>query len=143
MDEIILIGILVSLIYTEATGISPGGLIIPSYFALHITDLKRVIFTIILSILAIYVVKFIGKYTILYGRRRFAIYVASGILLKMMFSMPYLSSIMMFSNFSITIGYLVPGILGKDIEKQGCFKTLSSLFIVVFIVKIIQIAFLL
>ena len=48
----------------------------------------------------------------------------------------------MFYNLSMTIGYLVPGILGREMEKQGILKTLGSLTIVVLLIKLVQIALL-
>lgn len=40
----------------------------------------------------------------------------------------------------MTIGYLVPGILGSQMEKQGYIKTLCALGVVVFLIKLFQIA---
>ena len=48
----------------------------------------------------------------------------------------------MFYNLSMTIGYLVPGILGRQMERQGILKTLGSLAIVVLVVKLLQIVLL-
>ncbi len=39
----------------------------------------------------------------------------------------------------MTIGYVVPGILGRTMERQGIILTLGALTIVVLIVAIIQI----
>ena len=48
----------------------------------------------------------------------------------------------MFYNLSMTIGYLVPGILGREMEKQGAAKTLGALATVTLIIKLLQIALL-
>ena len=45
----------------------------------------------------------------------------------------------MFYNLSMTIGYLVPGILGREMEKQGIVKTLGALTIVVLMVRMVQV----
>ena len=50
------------------------------------------------------------------------------------------SSPFLFYNLSMTIGYLVPGILGREMEKQGVVKTLGSLTIVTLIIRLLQIA---
>ena len=48
----------------------------------------------------------------------------------------------MFYNLSMTIGYLVPGILGREMEKQGILKTLGSLTIVVLSIRLLQVVLL-
>ena len=40
---------------------------------------------------------------------------------------------------SMTIGYLVPGILGREMEKLGIVKTLGALTIVVLLVRMVQV----
>ena len=42
----------------------------------------------------------------------------------------------------MTIGHLVPGILGSTMEKQGIGKTLLSLGVVVLMIRLLQIALL-
>ena len=46
----------------------------------------------------------------------------------------------MFYNLSMTIGYLVPGILGRQMERQGVLKTLGALAAVTLMIRLIQIA---
>ena len=65
---------------------------------------------------------------ILYGRRRYFVLLAVGILAKQALGMSGSGAIG-------TIGYLIPGLLGRDMERQGILKTLASATIVtVFIV---------
>ncbi len=139
MNEIILLGLILAIIFTEITEISPGGFIVPAYFALYIDDPLRIIFTIIVSVVSVFIVKFVGRYTIIYGRRKFAVYIVVGVFLKFLLNFFYLGGALTFSSFSLTVGYLVPGILGKDIEKQGIVKTIIALFIVVLLTRIIYI----
>lgn len=141
MNEIIALGIVLSLIYTEVIGISPGGIIVPAYFSLFLNDPKKILYTLIISILCFFIVKFLSNFMILFGRRKFAIYVLAGIFLKALLSYIYYENIFNFYNLSISIGYIIPGILAKDFEKQGFVITLASLFIVIFTIKILQIAF--
>lgn len=123
MNEILLIGIIFSLIYTELTDLSPGGMIVPAYFAMYSYDWERMVGTILISGLCILIVHFLSKYMILYGRRRYAVFIFSGILLK------YMISLLGFGA-SFSIGSLIPGILGRDMERQKPIPTLLSLGIV-------------
>ena len=62
-----------------------------------------------------------------------------GILEKILFTYLYFGNSYMFYNLSMTIGYLVPGILGREMEKQGIAKTLGALTIVVLMVRMVQV----
>lgn len=135
MNEIILLGILLSLIFTEFTDLSPGGIIVPAYFAMYAYDWRRMAVTVVLAFLVMLLIRFLSGFMILYGRRRFAMYMIMGILLKFVFSYSPLTGL------GASIGYLVPGLLGKDMERQGSFKTLLALFIVTLFIRLIYISF--
>lgn len=139
MNELIIVSLIVSIIFADMTNIIPGGIIIPFYFALHIYDPAKIAATVLTSIACVFFIKFLSRYTILYGRRKFAMYIIIGIIIKIIFTYIYFGNTYMFYNLSITIGYVVPGILGRVMEHQGIIKTLGSLSIVVLIIAIVQI----
>ena len=140
MNELAVLALLISLIFTELTNLLPGGIIVPFYFALYLYDPVKIIATVVSALIAMVVVKFLSRYTILYGRRKFALYLIIGILEKILFTYLYFGNSYMFYNLSMTIGYLVPGILGREMEKQGVVKTLGSLTVVTLIIRLLQIA---
>lgn len=139
MYNIIILGIIVSIIFYELTDISPGGLIVPGYIALYIMQPTRVIVTIILSILTLIIVNFLSNYIILYGRRKFSMMVIISFLIRLgiQLSMGYLPLPNILATSSI--GYIVPGIIAQDIGKQGIVKTISSMFLVASLVSLIDI----
>lgn len=139
MNELAVLALLISLIFTEFTNLLPGGIVVPFYFALYLDDPVKILATVISALIAMAAVKFLSRYTILYGRRKFALYLIIGILEKILFTYLYFGNSYMFYNLSMTIGYLVPGILGREMEKQGVAKTLGSLTIVVLIIRLVQI----
>lgn len=140
MNELAVLALLISLIFTELTNLLPGGIIVPFYFALYLDDPVKILATVVSALIAMVVVKFLSRYTILYGRRKFALYLIIGILEKILFTYLYFGNSYMFYNLSMTIGYLVPGILGREMEKQGVVKTLGSLTVVTLIIRLLQIA---
>lgn len=142
MNELAVLALLISLIFTELTNLLPGGIIVPFYFALYLDDPVKILVTVISALIAMVVVKFLSRYTILYGRRKFALYLIIGILEKILFTYLYFGNSYMFYNLSMTIGYLVPGILGREMEKQGVLKTLGALTAVTLIIRLVQIALL-
>ena len=142
MNELAVLSLIVSLIFTELTNLLPGGIIVPFYFALYLDDPVKVAATVLSALVAVGVINLLSRVTLLYGRRKFALYIIVGILEKILFTYLYFGNSYMFYNLSLTIGYLVPGILGRQMERQGILKTLGSLAIVVLVVKLLQIALL-
>lgn len=138
MNELAVLALLISLLFTELTNLLPGGIIVPFYFALYLDDPVKIVATIVSALIAMVVVKFLSRFMILYGRRKFALYLIIGILEKILFTYLYFGNSYLFYNLSMTIGYLVPGILARDMEKQGVVKTLGALSIVVLIIRLVQ-----
>ena len=127
MNEIVVGGIAAAVLFTELTDISPGGLIVPAYLALYIYAPERIAATVLLALLCMGVVRLCSRWMILYGRRRYFLFLAVGMLVKMALGMSGTGAIG-------TIGYLVPGLLGRDMERQGIVKTLSAATIVTLLI---------
>lgn len=138
MNELAILSLVVTLIFTEATQLVPGGIVVPFYFALYLEEPVKIAATLVSALIAVGVVRLLGNVTILYGRRKFALYILIGLVEKALFTYLYFGDSYLFYNLSMTIGYLVPGILGNQMEKQGCVKTLCALGVVVFLIKLIQ-----
>lgn len=132
MNDLLLLGIFLSLIFAELTELSAGGIIVPAYFAMYAYDPKRIFGTILISLLCVILIKFMSRFMILYGRRRFAVYVMTGIFLRFLLGFGI-------GDMSLSIGYLIPGILGRDIEKQGTIPTLAALGIVTLLIRLVYI----
>lgn len=142
MNELAVLSLVVSLIFTELTDLLPGGMIVPFYFVLYLDDPVKVAATVVSALLSVGVIQLLSRFTLLYGRRKFALYIMVGILEKILFTYLYFGNSYMFYHLSMTIGYLVPGILGRQMERQGVLKTLGALAVVVLLVKLLQLALL-
>lgn len=123
MNETLLIGIIFALIFTEFTNLSPGGVIVPAYFALYLTSPVRILTTVAAALVTMLIVSFLSRYMILYGRRRYAVFLISGVLLKVLMSA-------LIGGTALSIGSLIPGILGREMERQHILPTLLSLAVV-------------
>ena len=139
-DEMIIFGVLASIIFHEFTAISPGGIIVPGYIALLLDEPWRVALTIGLSLLTWGVVRLLAEHVILFGKRRFAVFIIVSFLLRWAFGLVSAESELPVSA-ALVIGYLVPGILAHEIDKQGLVKTLSSMLLVAFALKLVFMAF--
>ena len=124
-ERILVLGILVSVIFYECTRLSPGGIIVPGYFALCLTTPLRIGYTLALVLLTWGVMRLLSNLLILYGKRRFALSILVSYLLNLII---VALGILPFSVG--VIGLIVPGILVREMEKQGVGKTLLSLAVV-------------
>lgn len=138
MNELAILSLIYSLGFAELTNLLPGGIIVPFYFALYLADPVKIIATVVSALGAMLIVKLLSRYTILYGRRKFAMYIIVGLLEKVLFTYVYFGNTYMFYHLSMTIGYLVPGILGSQMEKQGILRTLGALTIVTLAIRLTQ-----
>ena len=132
-NQIILTGVAVSLIFSELTGLSPAGIIVPGYIAISLQTPRRVIYTIAVAVLAMFCARLIARWTILYGRRRFAVLILLSFVINAVIVnlgiLPYDPGM---------IGVLVPGIMAQEMEKQGIAKSMLSLAVVVGILALVM-----
>jgi len=123
------LGLVLSLIYIELTGLSPGGLIVPAYFSLYLDQPWRPVATIMVSFLMLFFYRLFSRYFLLFGRRRFVFMILGGAFLGQAWALflPHLFSEPLGLR---VIGWVVPGILASTLERQKILPTLASLVIV-------------
>ena len=121
-SKIVIVGVLIAVLYSEITGLSTGGLVAPVYFALSLNDPWRIAYSLVV-VLGVYGLdKLLSRYLILYGRRLFAVNVV------LSFALTYVVGLLGVLPFGIrVIGYLVPALLVRDLQRQGFVKTGISL----------------
>ena len=116
--QLVVAGILLALFCYECTGLSPGGLVTPVYLALCLSTPERIVHTLGVVGLTWLVMKLIGRVWILFGKRYFAISVAVSFLLDAL-----LGAVGVVPAGIRAIGYLVPALMVRDLERQGVVKT--------------------
>ena len=124
------LGVLLSLLFSEKTGIIPAGLIVPGYLGLIFDQPVFLMMVLLISLLTYVIVTYgISRFVILYGRRKFAAMLVVGISLKLIFD--YFYPIMPFEIYEFRgIGIIVPGLIANTIQKQGLVVTLGSTLLV-------------
>lgn len=132
-------GIVVSLVLTEMTGFSPGGIIVAGYLSMFVMQPKWIMGTLCAALLTYWLIQCLQSHMLLYGRRLFAIYVLTGILVAQVAS--WLLMIRSMSELGILIiGYLIPGLIARDFSRQGVILTTAWLGIAVLITRLIVLA---
>lgn len=133
------IGLVVSLVFSETMGLAAGGMVVPGYIALNLTDPLRVLMTMVLGVATWLVVMLLSNFTILFGRRRTVVIILVGFLLGALFR-----NFMVFDLGDETIqlgaiGFIIPGLVGMWIDRQGVVETSATLVCSGVLVKLILI----
>ncbi len=133
------LGIIISLFFVEVFGMAAGGIIIPGYIALQLTNPDKIIGTILTALLTYLILLVISKYTFLFGRRQMVVALLIGTLLSI------LSHHFLFINTEVStlefsaVGWVIPGLIAHWSAKQGFIKTISMLAITSVLVRFIVI----
>lgn len=131
------LSVIFSFLTTELTGILTGGMISAGYLAYWIGEPLRILSTLLMSILIALILRLSRHFLILYGRRRFMLSILLSIFGVFIVEKSYffLSSL----SFDLRIiGYIIPGLIASDMEKQGIVRTIAALSAVTIVVKLMS-----
>ena len=122
----IVTGIVLGLLFTELTNLSPGGIIVPGYMALFLHRPLEIVFTLTAAVVVMLGVKLLSGLFFLFGRRRYALCLLLGILIKLAGDY-FFGQQVSGSGIDIRlIGWIIPGIIANDMYKQGIPRTLLA-----------------
>ena len=124
--ETIFIGLAVALLYAELTGIYPGGIIVPAFLALSLDHPIRALATVAVACLSLLAYKLLSRTLILFGKRRFVIIILIGGLLSQLLVLVMPKLLAAPVEFQV-IGFIIPGLLANNLERQRFLPTLASL----------------
>lgn len=137
ISSIFIIGILLSAIFYEFTGLVAGGFIVPPLLALYADAPIKIVAVMVLSLITCGLVNLLSNVTILYGRRRFALTVSLGVLMNVSVeALPVLPAIGLTGN--LFVGFMLPGLIASACDKQGIIKTMSSCIFITFALKVVM-----
>ena len=129
------LGIILSLILSEALGVTAGGIIVPGYISLFLHEPAQVLSTFSVAILVWFIIKILSRVMFLYGKRRIVLALILG------FFFGYLSRTIYIDSESIknvaVIGNIIPGLIANWMDRQGVVRTISVVILTAVIVKLL------
>lgn len=133
------LGIVISLFFIEKFGMAAGGIIIPGYIALQLTTIDRLLGLVLVALVTFGLIKLIGRYTFLFGRRQMVVALLIGTILSIISH-----HFFVFQSGGSTIelsaiGWVIPGLIAHWAAKQGFAKTLAMMTITSVIVRLLVI----
>ena len=147
----IAVGLVISLLFTEAFGLTVGGMIVPGYLALYLNKPATVILTIAAAFITWGLVRLVHRYTILYGRRRVVITMVIGFSVGLAIR-GVIATLLMATADPLTgaadpavamaavIGFIIPGLIALWMDRTGPVMTLSPLLVASVVVRLVLIA---
>lgn len=120
------IGLVLSLVFAEFFGVAPGGIIVPGYLALGISDPLAVALTLAIAGLTFFIVRALATVAILYGRRRTVLMILIGFLLGSLVRAEIVPGAQLGPYAIDVVGYIVPGLIAIWMDRQGTVVTLAS-----------------
>jgi poly-gamma-glutamate biosynthesis protein PgsC/CapC len=143
------VGLAVSLIFSELFGLAAGGMVVPGYFAIHMTQPLAVVLTLAAALFTYWLVYGLSMVVIIYGKRRTVMMILVGFLIGLVLqnipigAVQSLETMEQMYQFEPTelrvIGYIIPGLLAIWIDRQGLVETLSVLITAAVVVRLMLI----
>jgi poly-gamma-glutamate biosynthesis protein PgsC/CapC len=134
--EAIAIGLLAGFFLYEWIGFSPGGFVVPGYVALYLDRPWVIVATLVTSLLAWGVVRGLSRWLVLFGRRRFMLMVLAGFACQWLveWGLGHLPASIPRAD---VIGFIIPGLIANEMDRQGVIPTLSALAVLSVFVRLV------
>lgn len=122
----LVVGLAVSLLFSEYLGINPGGMIVPGYLALICDDLSQMLIVFGICMLVYLIVEYVlPRFMILFGRRRFVATLIVSVVIKLALELVYPA--LPFGALEFRgMGVITPGLIANSSSKQGFRYTVPS-----------------
>ena len=128
------LGIILSLVLSEALGVTAGGIIVPGYIALFLHQPIQVVSTFVVAVIVLIIIKLLSRVMFLYGKRRIVLALILG------FFFGYISRNFLYLSEDIgsvaVIGNIIPGLIANWMDRQGIIRTLSVVLLTSVMVKL-------
>lgn len=148
MDELTIaigLGLIISFWFSEAFGLSAGGLIAPGYLAMSLGSPSSVALTLVAAVFTWALVACVGRHAILFGRRRVLLMMLVGfaVAATARFALTWMAgpeialqtegasagnlSLGNLASGLTVIGFVIPGLIALGIDRVGAIPTFAPL----------------
>ncbi len=131
------IGLGVNLLLSEFFGIAGGGLVVPGYLALHLTEPITMIVTLAAGFAAFILVRALGSIIIVFGRRRTVLMILAGYLVGVAAGYFLEAHGAQIGAEHRVIGHIIPGLIAVWLDRRGVVESFCSLIAASAVVRLI------
>lgn len=97
----------------------------------------QILGTLIISLLTWGIIRIIGNFTLLFGKRRMVLSILIGFILGWASRLLVINDLTVMQLQMQSIGYIVPGLIANWFERQGFWKTISTMSIAAVLVRLV------
>jgi poly-gamma-glutamate biosynthesis protein PgsC/CapC len=137
--ESIAVGLIAGFFLYEWIGLSPGGFVVPGYLALYLDRPWVLGATLAASLLTWGIVRGLSQWLILYGRRRFMLMVLVGFACQWAIEAGLAQLPAPMARAEV-IGFIIPGLIANELDRQGVGPTLAALAVLAVGVRLVLVA---
>ncbi len=130
------IGMVLSLFFTETLGVTAGGIIVPGYIAMNLENPERLLITFGVSIITFLIIKLLGNFIMVYGKRRLVLALLIGFLLGYLSRSENIITAGLGTTDYMVIGNIIPGLIANWMDRQGILRTICTVLIIAGITKL-------
>ncbi|MCP1726859.1 poly-gamma-glutamate biosynthesis protein PgsC/CapC [Natronospira proteinivora] len=155
------IGLFFTLILSQAFGLAAGGLVVPGYMALQLTNPLNVAVTLTAALVTFLIVRLVASYAVIYGRRQTILMILTGYMIAGVMDLllggliawadlemigeggdaeaqvAAMDSILTMAVLEMSvIGYIIPGLIAIWFDRQGILQTLCGLAVTAVLVRL-------
>jgi poly-gamma-glutamate biosynthesis protein PgsC/CapC len=135
------LGLVISLFFSEKLGLTASGLVVPGYLAVYLNQPVMVILTLLVGVVTMLILRVIGRFVLLYGRRTLVLCVIIGFLLAQASELLRGALVgldpAMALPASPVIGYIIGGLIGYWMVRQGIVETTGTVVASSFLVRLL------
>jgi poly-gamma-glutamate biosynthesis protein PgsC/CapC len=136
LAQSIALSLFLGFFFFEFTGLVAGGLVAPGYFALYCDQPWLLAQTLLAAVVTFCLARLLGRWVVLYGRRRFIVTILLGFCLQWLAG-GLIWGLDLAATRIDALGYIIPGLVANELERQGIGKTLVSLLIITCAVRLL------
>ncbi len=138
MGEIAIgIGVLLSLFFLEIFGVAAGGIVVAGYIAMFLHQPMTIVVTLVISVIIFLIIKGLSKIMFVYGKRRMVITVMLSFIFGWIVREYGILDTLPLDYAVTVIGYIIPGLIGNSMVKQGVTKTVTVMLVAAVCVRLI------
>jgi poly-gamma-glutamate biosynthesis protein PgsC/CapC len=132
------LGVILSMIFQEVVGVSAGGIVVPGYVALQMHEPLRLLGTFLVSFITFGIIRVLGQFMFIYGRRRLVLSILLGFVLGYFSRQSTFYELFGVDLQMQAVGFIIPGLIANWMDKQGVVKTLLALLLVSSCVRLLM-----
>jgi poly-gamma-glutamate biosynthesis protein PgsC/CapC len=116
--------------------VTAGGIIVPGYIAMNLENPERLLITFGVSIITFLIIKLLGNFIMVYGKRRLVLALLIGFLLGYISRSENIITAGLGTTDYMVIGNIIPGLIANWMDRQGILRTICTVLIIAGITKL-------